>query len=165
MENTKILTIGIPTYNGATALKKNIDNLISIIKSKDLMDIVNIFVSINASTDNSENICEEYKNIDFFSYLVQKENVGYDSNVNTVVENSITQYVWLLSDDDTVTQKGLVWILEIIKTDNPSYIFVNHKDSAINRNKKLGGGGDTIKIYYHTMITRNLLTMYNSKMD
>lgn len=141
----KILTIGIPTFNGAAALKPNIDNLISIIEKLNLLSEINILVSINASTDNSEEICKEYKKFNYFDYYVQKENVGFDKNVDSVVNNSLTPYVWILSDDDAITEKGLSGILNIIKLNSPSYIFVNHKESSIS--KSMGCG---YKIYNNT---------------
>jgi len=130
----KLLTIGIPTFNGANALKPNIGNLISIIEKKQLLSEVNILISINASTDNSEEICKEYKKFDYFNYYIQEKNVGFDKNVDTVVKNSITPYVWILSDDDSITEKGLSGVLEIIKLNSPSYIFINHKDTPIAHN-------------------------------
>ena len=132
----KILTIGIPTFNGALALMPNIDNLISIIKKNNLIEEINILVSINASTDNSEEICKKYTMYNYFNYYIQPENIGYDANVNSIVTNSMTPYVWLSSDDDLITEKGILKAIEILKKDKPSYIFINHDKSPLKNNDR-----------------------------
>ena len=144
----KILTIGIPTYNGAFALKPNLENLISIIENRSLSYEINILVSINASTDDSEEICKQYKKFDYFDYYIQKQNFGFDKNVDTVVNKSITPYVWILSDDDSITEKGLTNVLEILKRNSPSYIFINHKGTAISKSMREEMG--EYKIYNNT---------------
>ena len=138
MTNTKILTIAIPTFNGASVLEINISHLIQIINKNNLGGEVNIIVSINASTDNSLEICKQYVNFDNFSFYMQNENVGYYTNVNSVVVNSITPYVWLLSDDELITEKGLLNVLALLKSNHPSYIFVNHSNTSLKKNANVG---------------------------
>ena len=138
MTNTKILTIAIPTFNGASVLETNISHLVQVIKKYNLRDEVNIIVSINASTDNSFEICKQYSNFDSFGFYMQDENVGYDANVNSVVVNSITPYVWLLSDDELITEKGLLGVLALLKSNTPSYIFVNHNNTNLKKNISSG---------------------------
>ena len=55
-----ILTIAIPTYNRAEFIATAIESVISQIDST-VCDTVNILVCDNASSDNTENVCNQYK--------------------------------------------------------------------------------------------------------
>ena len=123
-----LLSIGIPTYNGSNSLKKNITNLENILKEEGLSEKIQIIISDNCSTDDTYNVVNyflnRYKNI---IYLKNEKNLGYDKNVNNVIINSNSDYVWLLSDDDTISS-GIKRIYDILLIEKPSYVFINFEN-------------------------------------
>lgn len=123
-----LLSIGIPTYNGCLSLKRNLDNLVSIIEKENLQGKVQIVVSDNCSIDDTEAVCRSFVKCKNFQYFRNHENIGYDRNVDNVIRKSGTKYVWLLSDDDSITG-NIAEICTILETERPSYLFVNFSNT------------------------------------
>lgn len=126
----KLLSIGIPTYNGCDSLKKNLENIIKILKEFKLEEKINIVVSDNCSTDQTESVCRVYGNLDNFFYFKNNENIGYDRNVDNVINKSNSDYVWLLSDDDTINHR-INEIYKILEDTKPQYMFVNFENEIV----------------------------------
>jgi len=127
MEPEKILTIGIPVFNEEKGIGKNLTNIINIIRTNNLSNCVNILVSNNCSTDNTLSILENFieNNNDIFNFLNNETNIGFDNNVNQVVVSSNTEYVWLLSGNDTITEQGLLDILRVISEKKPCIVVLD----------------------------------------
>jgi glycosyltransferase involved in cell wall biosynthesis len=103
-----LLTIGIPAYNEARHIKKTIESCI------DQAEFV--IVSDNASTDDTQKICEElaqkYSNL---VYIRHAENVGGTMNFNFLLKEAKTKYfMWMGGHDylDEVYTKHMLHILE-----------------------------------------------------
>ncbi|MDR1460556.1 MAG: glycosyltransferase family 2 protein [Campylobacteraceae bacterium] len=112
MESNKLLSIAIPTYNRAIVVKKLLTDLIPKVKPYDIA----IYISDNASPDNTQSVIEEMKAQYRFIYSNRNEmNVGGDRNFEKVLKMSSSQYTWLLGDDDTIDDGGIEKVLEIIK--------------------------------------------------
>jgi glycosyltransferase involved in cell wall biosynthesis len=95
MESNKLLAIVIPTYNRADFLDYNLKNHIPILKEHNIQ----IFISDNASTDNTENIVKKWmKEYDFLFYSKNEINIGPDANFEKALKMPNTDYVWLLGD-------------------------------------------------------------------
>ena len=130
MESLRKLTIAIPTFNRYTdlrislgAIKKQLSNLDFKIAS-----LINIHVQVNASNDNSfyylsnSSISNEIKNTGaLFTYEINSENYGFDKNVSLCIENCLSEYIWIISDDDTLYEDAINKVLLILK-DNISMI-------------------------------------------
>ena len=69
-----LLSICIPTYNRAEILRRT---LAKITSDKDFDEDIEIVISDNASTDNTQKVCQEfcasYKNIHYFTYYLIKK--------------------------------------------------------------------------------------------
>ncbi|MEN8907402.1 MAG: glycosyltransferase family 2 protein [Clostridiales bacterium] len=124
MNNIK-LTIGIPVYNGERFIKKTLDSITDqLIDDEYMLEIV---ISDNASTDKTAEIIFSYKNN--YKYLIKyfknERNMGYDKNIDLVIQRSEGQSVWLLGCGDLLLPGVLDYIihkLEILKYD---YIQLN----------------------------------------
>ncbi len=115
------LTIAIPTYNRAEILNKNLSLFID-----ELDDDVEVLVSDNASSDDTENICKTYRdNHSKFSYFRNSKNLGYDQNVLNCVARSSGSYVWFLGDDDFLDPALIKVVVEALKKENPDGALVN----------------------------------------
>lgn len=116
----KLLSICIPTYNRAIKLDKGLKNLFDILnKIENWNEIIEIHVSDNASTDSTEEVCKNYLN--GINYYKQEKNKGYDGNVLFLYNTVKTKYMFLLSDDDEILEKGLLKLLEVLLNKDKNY--------------------------------------------
>jgi glycosyltransferase involved in cell wall biosynthesis len=108
-----MLTIAIPTYNGARTIARCLATIIP-----ELCPQVEVVVSDNASTDATAALvkgamadCPEIR------YFCNETNVGFDRNVDLCLQRARGAFVWLLSDDDIICRQGAVAaVLQIIRT-------------------------------------------------
>jgi len=124
-DDNPILSFAIPTWNRSKELQECLDSIIrQIIDSKENIEI---FISDNASTDETPKVVQEYsKKYKFIRYSRNEKNIGPDLNFISVIEKSSGEYVWLFSDDDWLADGALKEILRIIKNYKPCYISPNH---------------------------------------
>jgi len=95
---TPLVTVGIPTYNRAVMLRRSIESALG-------QDYVNIevIVSDNASTDNTQIICQEFsEKYECFKYIRQPLNVGANANFADVLKRASGEYFMWLGDDDWI---------------------------------------------------------------
>lgn len=104
----QLLTIGIPTYNEEKYIKKTIESCINQAGC--------VIVSDNASTDDTQKICEEltqkYSNL---IYVRQKKNIGGSANFQACMDLAKTKYfMWHGAHDyiDTNYTKHMLHALE-----------------------------------------------------
>jgi len=120
-----ILSFAIPTWNRAKELRECLDSIIPQIV--ELKENIEIFISDNASTDETPKVVQEYtKKYDFIKYRRNEKNVGLDLNFISAIEKSSGKYAWLFSDDDWLADGALKEILKIINNHNPCYILTNN---------------------------------------
>ena len=92
------LQIIIVTYNRAEYLERTLNCLFD--KDSPVKD-VDVLVQNNCSTDNTKEICENFKQkYNNFSYITNRYNVGGCVNIAKAYENFSKDYLWILSDDD-----------------------------------------------------------------
>jgi Glycosyltransferases involved in cell wall biogenesis len=123
------LTVAIPTYNGSNTLKTAIMPVISQIIGQSLN--AHVLVSDNASTDSTEVLCRdiesEYGAI--FSYYRNCNNLEYDMNVNLCVEKAESEYVWLLSDNEVVSDSmALSKIIAYLNRHHVAFLYLDHEN-------------------------------------
>lgn len=91
-----LISIGIPTYNGAKRISKAINSVFQ--QSYPNIEIV---ISDNASTDDTETVCQSYMQIDDrIRYFRQPRNMGLAFNFEYVLREAKGKYFIWLSDDD-----------------------------------------------------------------
>ncbi len=108
MNNRPFLSICIPTYNRSAQLEACLNSIFSQIG---ITDQVEVTVSNNASTDNTEEICsrflDKYPNM---RYVRKPENIGADRNIISVA--SMANGVWMkLNGDDDYFMEGMLLLL------------------------------------------------------
>ena len=85
------LTIAIPTYNRGNKLKLALENLLQCTKGKN----VEILVSDNASTDNSEEVVRQVQRSHHeVQYFRNNSNLGFDGNFLNCFCRATGEYVW-----------------------------------------------------------------------
>lgn len=109
-KNQCILTIGIPTFNRSKYFRKCISNLYKNIGD---MPWVEIFVSNNNSTDETEEIASQYLYRKNFRYYKQPVNIRA-KNIDYIYENAVGEFVVACGDDDYYSAEVILNLLEAI---------------------------------------------------
>jgi glycosyltransferase involved in cell wall biosynthesis len=119
MQSNIILSICIPTYNRANYLK----SCLSAIVSQVTLDLpIEIIISDNCSTDNTQEIINIYSDHPKFRVFKQKENIGAIKNpLKLVKEYAKGQFCWIIGDDDYIINGGIKSVVSILQ-------FYNHID-------------------------------------
>lgn len=114
-EDFKLLSICIPTYNGAKYIEKNIDTILNQIQKYNL-NYVEIVVSDNCSTDKIPQIMKNYveRYPDIIKYSRNEKNLGYDGNVMKCCEIAQGKFIHLFGDDDYYSPSGLKLLCEVL---------------------------------------------------
>jgi glycosyltransferase involved in cell wall biosynthesis len=118
----KKLSICIPTYNRADALKECLENIIPQVKNYSIP----IYVSDDASTDNTNEIVLEFRKIyPFIYYSCNAVTLSPDYNFKHVLKMSQCEYAWLLGDRSRIIDGAIEQILNIVDHKNYDLIVVN----------------------------------------
>lgn len=116
-----VLTIAIPTYNRANKLKKCIELVMREIDDKP----IEVLISDNASTDNTEDVIRELLNIyPQLKYYRNVENLGADRNFINCYDKAQGEYIWLIGDDDMILPGALKSVLDVLKK-KPVFLHLN----------------------------------------
>jgi len=119
------LSICIPTYNREKYLRELLDNILHQLKNIKNSN-VEICISDNASTDNTQQMVLQYQktytNINYFRW---NKNMGADNNYLKVVEIAHGAYCWLFGSDDMISNGGIAKILSEIKENHDIYLVNN----------------------------------------
>lgn len=135
-----ILSILIPTYNRCDFLLKNLVSLKEIICKGNYLDDVQLIISNNFSSDNTNSTVHEFINNNptiTINYYNQEENIGLEKNALFVLEKANTDYVMYLGDDDFIDYEYLQEVMsQIINTEIriilPSFIPVDLEGNRLN---------------------------------
>ncbi len=91
-----LVSIGIPTYNRASWLRRSIESALN----QDFSDL-ELIISDNASTDNTQDVCEGCRARDArVKYVRQQSNKGATANFREVLERASGTFFMWLGDDD-----------------------------------------------------------------
>jgi len=119
MTNKPIISICIPTYNRVKTLKEWLE---SITKQFDgeIEKKIEIIIADDASPDLSiepmvKEFMKKYDNIRYYRY---EKNMRLSSNLTHVTTYANWEYLWLMADDDWMTDFALRYTLEIIEKTN-----------------------------------------------
>ena len=122
MSNKPLVSIGLPTYNRAATLVRAIESVLS----QDYRNI-ELLISDNASTDDTEAICLEVARQDKrVKYLRQQTNQGAIANFREVLRRSGGGFFMWLGDDDWLDQSYVGRCMQVL-TACPEYSVIYGK--------------------------------------
>jgi len=126
LESNYLLTVGIPVYNGERFIRQTLESLIDAL-SEITVGKVEILISDNCSTDKTSLIIEDYRNSGklIISSFRNRQNQGYDKNIDLIVERARGKYVWFLGCGEIVKPKALKTILSRLEKDTYNYVLLN----------------------------------------
>jgi abequosyltransferase len=118
------LSICIPTYNRKDCLK---DLLESILSQADCPMPVEICISDDASSDDTETLVREYQETyPHIAYYRFPSNVGLDCNLLKSVALAHGHYCWLMGNDDKLEQGAVTLVTKLVKEyKEPTVLNVN----------------------------------------
>lgn len=107
-----LVTIAIPTYNRAARfLKYALKSAVA-----QTYENVQILVSDNSSTDNTEELVSEIAD-SRVEYVKHRENIGANNNWNYCLQQARGRYFHLLHDDDLIDSRFVATCMEAIARD------------------------------------------------
>lgn len=140
MTNPKV-SIGMPVYNGEPFIREALDSLLA----QTFTDF-ELIISDNASTDDTEEICQNYASKDSrIRYIRQPKNLGASYNFQFVLDEAVGEYFMWAAHDDLRSQDSLEYYLSNIgdaKAFFSSYDFIdwsNNKKSLLRKIPLLSG--------------------------
>lgn len=123
----KLITIGLPVYNGAPLIKEAIDSLLC--QSYKNFELI---ISDNNSTDDTEQLCRSYASSDSrIRYVRQPNNSGGFSNFQWVLNEAKGIYFMWACHDDLWSQDYLAEMVSILHDESISYVFPKFKLDSI----------------------------------
>lgn len=129
MNNQLLLTIAIPTYNRASYLDLCLARIIHEIARLSIgqRSLVTVYVSDNASEDNTSRVLARYKLLmpEKINVIRNSVNIGPDKNISQCYESATTPYVWVLGDDDVILPGGLQLVLDALANKEIDILYLN----------------------------------------
>lgn len=112
--HTKIVTVGIPTYNRADKLERSI---LSVLKQD--YAFLEILISNNSSTDDTHKICQQFCEKDErVKYIKQSSNIGASENFKAVLEQASGDFFMWLGDDDWIEPAYISSCVSLLESDS-----------------------------------------------
>lgn len=119
-----LLTIGIHAYNEGKYLRRTIESCVN--------QAGKVLVSDNASTDNTQEICEELaKKYPNLIYRRHKENIGATANYLSNVEAAKTKYFMMLGAHDYLDDSYTKHMLHILENSDAAGCYPNYRQVDI----------------------------------
>ncbi|MDR2408814.1 MAG: glycosyltransferase family 2 protein [Bacteroidales bacterium] len=132
--NEPLLSICIPTYNRDYLIDICLNNICPIAKKYNIP----IFISDNASPDNTEEVINNYTHkFNNVSYFRQVNNIGPDKNFEFVLKQPDTKYCWLFGDSAVIHEKNLIQLLDDLSKKEYDIYIIGSKDRTEGMNEKI----------------------------
>jgi len=116
------LSICIPTYNRAKLLV----NCLESIKASDLAADVQVCISDNCSTDDTEQVVIAAAECIPIKYEKNSINIGLARNIIRVAEMAEGEFIWMIGDDDLLMPDAINEVVRLInKYKDVDYFYIN----------------------------------------
>lgn len=115
----------MPTFNNAYELRATLESIIPQVEAAS--ELVEIVISDNASTDETEACCRSFaQRHPFIRYHRNQSNIGFDLNLLNSMELSCGDYCWLFGDD-LLMPNALETAIEAIRDYHPRLLSFNYE--------------------------------------
>ena len=114
---TKLLTFCIPTYKRPDTLRRCIDSIVLQIEKYDLSNCVDIYVTNDASPDDTVTVLCAYESLSYFSGVTREKNLGMSVNIKCMLTEVAkkSDYQLIITDDDYLQADVLSEIVEFLR--------------------------------------------------
>ncbi len=135
MKSGELISVIIPVYNVESYIDRCVESVIS--QSYDSLQIILVD---DGSTDNSGDICDEWREKDSRIEVIHKSNGGLSDARNYGLDNSRGEYITLIDSDDYVDTEYVKYLYELIKQDRCDISISSYYVSRTTGNEDNGKG-------------------------
>lgn len=132
MEND-LISIVIPVYNVEKYLSMCLESVLAQTYKN-----IEILLVDDGSTDNSGQICDDYKNKDNRIIVIHKENGGAADTRNVGIKNATGKYITFIDSDDTAELNYIEYLYSLLKKYGTNMSIAAY--SIISNEKKINIG-------------------------
>ena len=179
-KHQKILSISVAAYNLGEMIRENLESFVNV--DSETLSKLEILVTNDGSTDNTEKIVKEYvKKYPNSIFLINQTNQGAGSTVNSGIKHATGKYFKMIDGDDWVETKNLSKIIaslektdaDLVLTDMLTYneakkSITDQSGYEIKSNSllKFSDVADNLDIQMHnTMYKTELLKKHQIRLD
>lgn len=120
----KVLTILVPVYNTEKYIRRCLDSLLV----PEVLESIEVLVVNDGSKDRSPKIAQEYAEaFPETVVLVNKENGGHGSTINTGIERAKGKYFRVLDSDDWFNTAEFVEYVERLKNEDADLVVTDYR--------------------------------------
>ena len=121
----KILSISVAAYNVSRTIEQCLD---SFVKSQ-FLDLFEVLVVNDGSQDNTAEIVSNYvKRYPGIICLIDKENGGHGSTINTAIKKASGEYFKVVDGDDWVDTEAFDRLLNFLKTTDADLVLNDYQE-------------------------------------
>ncbi len=123
-KNQKILSISVAAYNLGDMIRDNLDSFVKA--PKEVLDKIEILVTNDGSTDDTEKIVKEYtKKYPKSVILINQKNQGAGSTVNSGIKHATGKYFKMIDGDDWVETANLESLIEKLENSDADIVLTD----------------------------------------
>ena len=123
-KNQKILSISVAAYNLGDMIRDNLDSFVKA--PKEVLDKIEILVTNDGSTDDTEKIVKEYaKKYPKSVILINQKNQGAGSTVNSGIKHATGKYFKMIDGDDWVETQNLEGLIENLENSDADIVLTD----------------------------------------
>ncbi len=157
------VSVIVPVYNTERYLNECIDSILN----QSLQELQLILVD-DGSTDNSSNICDEYKAVDERVIVIHKKNEGPSVARNIGRQYVNSEYIYFMDSDDTIDKDFLLNAYKKAKSENLDITIVatnNLKSLKYLKPQQLVGFGVAVGFYNYNFLSKYNNILFNSDLS
>lgn len=129
MNNNKLLSIVVASYNVEKYLPKAIDYYSRLLSNNDIYNKLEILIINDGSIDKTQEIATEFENqFPKTVRVINKENGGHGSCINTGIKEAIGKYFFLVDADDWVNIDGLKDLIHLLENNDNDIICTKKRE-------------------------------------
>ena len=124
----KILTVTVPSYNVQAYLEDCLESFVN----SEVMDDIEVLIVNDGSSDDTATIAERYvSKYENTFRLINKENGGHGSTINTGAREARGKYFKVVDGDDWVDTRSFIRLVKLLKEIDAdivasNYTWINH---------------------------------------
>ena len=128
------LSVAIPVYKRPELLNKCLEALVNQCK----LFSIPIYIYDDSCSMINNWVYSKYNEIYNNIFIINNQfNIGIDNNINQCVNKALTQYVWLVGEDDIIVENSISNLINVITEFSPKYIFTNYQYISNDYKNKL----------------------------
>lgn len=121
-----LITLLIPNYNRPSALRALLQSFFKEIDDTNLFNLVNVVVVDDFSTENIQDVINEFNvKSNFFFYMQKTKCKNAERAFLNALDFVKTDYVWLFGNDDELLLGGLSRIIPLIRSEYYDFLLLN----------------------------------------